>query len=110
MGHQHVDEDEFAERFWSFPLFVDEDKKFYNLFSFGRTTWKSGWGLFDSQAIQANREANSRKIDGNLKGDGPQLGGTIVLRRDGTVLYVHAMKGYGDNASIDDIIATVKSA
>ena len=46
---------------------------------------------------------------GLTQGDTWQQGGVMVVAPDGTVLYHHASKRPGDNASPDDIVAALRS-
>lgn len=46
---------------------------------------------------------------GTIQGDNWQQGGVMVVATDGTVLYHHASRRPGDNASPDDIVASLRS-
>lgn len=46
---------------------------------------------------------------GTIQGDNWQQGGVMVVATDGVVLYHHASRRPGDNASPDDIVAALRS-
>jgi hypothetical protein len=54
--------------------------------------------------------ARSRKIQTRTVGDAAQLGGSLVIRPDGTVAWSHMSDNAGDNASPEEILAAVRDA
>ena len=54
--------------------------------------------------------ARSRKIQTRTIGDAAQLGGSIVVRPDGNVVWSHMSDNAGDNASPQEILAAVRTA
>lgn len=44
-------------------------------------------------------------IKGDLKGDGFQLGATLLIDKGGEVLYEYRQTSYGDHPSMDDLKA-----
>ncbi|KAI0984777.1 hypothetical protein GJ496_008782 [Pomphorhynchus laevis] len=54
------------------------------------------------------RKSKSLNIKGNLKGDGLQKGGTIVVDTDGTLLYNFTQADVTDELNIDDMLNTLK--
>jgi hypothetical protein len=54
--------------------------------------------------------ARSRKIQTRTVGNAAQLGGSLVVRPDGTVAWSHMSDNAGDNASPEEILAAVHDA
>ena len=54
--------------------------------------------------------ARSRKIQTRTVGNAAQLGGSLVIRPDGTVAWSHMSDNAGDNASPEEILAAVRDA
>jgi AhpC/TSA antioxidant enzyme len=50
------------------------------------------------------------KVQGRIIGDASQLGGAMVIARDGEVVFEHRAKDASDNASPDEILAALGTA
>ena len=57
---------------------------------------------------EALKKANDNKVEGNLKGDGFQLGGQFVIDTDGSIKLDHRQKYYGDDAELEDILDAIE--
>ena len=55
-------------------------------------------------------EVKERKVQGNYKGDGFQMGGTFVVAPGGKVFLDKRQKYYGDDASPEEVLAAVRAA
>jgi hypothetical protein len=52
----------------------------------------------------------TRKLQTRTIGDPAQLGGSMVIRQDGTVAFAQMAKDAADNVSPDDLVAAVQGA
>lgn len=91
----------------SFPLLIDEKRATYRAAGLRKGTV---WELFR----RFNKEARARAArEGHrqhkLGKDPFQLGGTFVFAPGDRDLYAHRAKTYGDVATIDDILAALRS-
>lgn len=73
-------------RFWAGELYIDEEKRLYTSLGLERKGLTSAFGLLSSSVLRAASEARRAGVQGDLKGDGLQLGATYVLDADGVVL------------------------
>jgi hypothetical protein len=91
------------------PVLTDEERISYE--AVGAKTA----GVFDlwhpkvvaKGAVTGLRE---KTVQGRTIGDANQLGGAIVVRPDGTVVWSHMSTDAGDNASPEEILAAVRAA
>jgi hypothetical protein len=88
-------------RFWTGPLYRI-DKSVYE-FMFGK---KGLFGIFDIDK-EALKETRQNKISGNFKGDGLTLGGQILIAPPKRVLLEHRQARFGDDATIEEILAAI---
>lgn len=113
VGHEKFGEGSDSDRsfeaghYFSGPVYVNEGKELYSAL-FQRKGLLSGFGIFD-MSKERMKQVKERGTTGNLKGDGFQLGGTIVLQPDGTVKLFHQQKYYGDDATNEDILEALRS-
>lgn len=89
-------------------VFIDESKKTYNLMNFSKMGFLSGYGMMNPKVLVGAFSASKRGFKGNLRGDGLQLGGTIIVDKYGNIVYSHDQKNYTDYPKEDDLIKFVK--
>lgn len=95
VGLERLGVEEFQSgNFFSGDLFIDEGKKAYRLLDLPYLGWIRGiMGVFSRSAKAWNDETKKMGVEGNLKGDGFQLGGTYVLGpNDGNIWLAHPQK------------------
>jgi prostamide/prostaglandin F2alpha synthase len=90
-------------------VYIDEAKETYKALNFGSKSIFSLYGMANPFVYVKGYEAKKRGITGNMKGDGLQLGGTMVVDSNGEVIYKHTQKDYTDNPKVEDIIEAVKN-
>ncbi|KNC51661.1 uncharacterized protein AMSG_07723 [Thecamonas trahens ATCC 50062] len=90
--------------FWAGELFVNEGKTIHKALRLAKKGITSGFGLFNSTARKRIKESKDRGFEGNLKGDGFQLGGTFVFDIGGDLLYEFRQENYGEHAPLGDIL------
>lgn len=94
-----------AGGFWTGPLYVIDKRIYEKLFGRKGLT-DSFFGLLDmdKDAVAAAKLAG---IQGNLRGDGFQLGGQILVNTQGEVIFEHKQKRYGDDATFEEIQSAI---
>jgi prostamide/prostaglandin F2alpha synthase len=87
-------EDFQAGNYFSGDLYIDEGKKAYQLLQLPYLGWVKGiMGIFSRSSLAWNSETKKMGVQGNLKGDGFQLGATYVIGpREGAVWLAHPQK------------------
>ena len=95
IGLSFLDYDQFLEEdyFQGGEVFVDEAKASYNALNFKR---KSVFSLLNPMIYIGLIKLLLRGITGNIKGDGFQLGGTIICDYKGEIIYTHNQESYDD--------------
>jgi len=80
--------------YFSGDIYIDQGKKAYQLLGLPYLGWFKGiTDLFTRSTQTWNNETKKMGIQGNLKGDGFQLGGTFVLGpNDGKIWLAHPQK------------------
>lgn len=87
------------------PLYTDPTLAAYEAAHLERGVTKT----LDARALVPTLKAFARGgKQGMTQGDNWQQGGVMVVAADGTVLYHHASRRPGDNASPDDIVAALR--
>lgn len=95
VGLERLGLEEFqAGKFFTGDLYIDEGKKAYQRLQLPYLGWIKGITTLFTRSTKAwNDETKKMGIEGNLKGDGFQLGGTYVLgSKDGKVWLGHPQK------------------
>lgn len=89
IGHDVDGVEEFQrEQFFSGELYLDPKKETYSALGYGSVGACSGFrSLFKSEGRALIRETKDKGVKGNMKGDGWQLGGLLVVEKGGKVLY-----------------------
>jgi AhpC/TSA antioxidant enzyme len=107
LGESSSDKDRSFEKsgYWKGPVYTLDKEVFAELFG-RRGFFDNLYGLLDMDA-DALKKVKERKIEGNLKGDGFQLGGQMIVDTEGTVYLDHRPKSYGDDTEVDDLLDTL---
>ncbi len=93
-----------AGGYWTGELYTI-DKSVYT-YMFGK---KSIFGIFDIDK-EALKETRQNKISGNFKGDGLTLGGQILVAPPNRVVFEHKQKRFGDDATVEEILAVFENS
>ena len=111
VGLSLLDYEEFVmeEYFKDGNIYIDEDKKTYKALNFTSKGFFSAYGMLNPSLYIAGYQASKQGITGNLKGDGLQLGGTIICEKNGKVIYSHIQSSYTDFPKEEDISKIVKN-
>jgi peroxiredoxin len=91
------------------PVLADEKRQSYKAAGAKIATFSELLG----PKVVAKGVATSRKygvVQGKTIGHPAQLGGSMVIRQDGTVAWSHMSEDASDNAPADEILAAVKAA
>ena len=111
IGFTKLDYEEFDQEnyFKDGKIYIDETKETYDALSFGKKGIFSFYGMMNPKLYLKSIQASSKGISGNLKGDGTQLGGTIIVDKKGNVIYKHVQANYSDQPPVDEIINAVEN-
>lgn len=107
VGVEKLGVEEFIEgNFFSGDLYIDEGKKSYADLGFNRMGIMGIFGAVISRAARAaQNRAKALGLGGDLKGDGYQNGGALVVEKGGEKpLLVYVQKDAPDHASNKDIL------
>jgi len=96
-------------KFFSGDVFVDESKEAFMALGLRRSGLSDGYGFFDPASWAAVYRSWQRGVQGDLKGDGFQMGGTFVIV-GGKCVYDHRMQSPGDKPDVDEIEAALSAA
>ena len=115
--HEHVQSevDDFESQFWTGGnIYHDKMKHLYRLLGGGEIN--SGEflsALFSAATIKsyksATKELKEKGLSGSTKGSGVKVfGGTVVLRRGGSVFWMQAEKKLGDRLDIQTLLMKLR--
>ena len=94
---------DFVERFSiEFDVYTDPQRASYKA-----AGWRRPKGLSLRTFAHAGRAVLGGHLQGRTKGDAFQLGGIIVVGKDGEVLFEHADQEAGDHANVDDVVSAL---
>ena len=85
-------------------IYIDETKESYKLMDYKSKGFLNGYGMLNPKVYIDAYKAKNRGFNGNLDGDGYQLGGTIIIDKKGAIIYTHNQKSYTDYPKEEDII------
>jgi len=111
VGLAKLDYEDFVkgEYFKDGKIYIDESKASYEALNFGRKGASSMFGLLNPNMYLKALKASSKGISGNLKGDGTQLGGTLIVDKKGNIIYKHVQSSYSDQPAIEEIVKSVEN-
>lgn len=77
-------------------IYLDLKKETYKALGYEVKGASSIKDFFDFKILHMITEIYKKKLSGNLKGDGLQLGGTLIINRKGDVVFSHIQKTFHD--------------
>ncbi len=108
---------EFARDFWKREeqLYLDETLAFFRAVHGGALRKSSlFWTLINPikmyRVVKNFKKIGERTPRNNLNGEGLIMGGLIVFKRGGEVVYSHREKEWGDCAPIEKVLEAAKKA
>ena len=106
IGLEELGVEEFVEgKFFDGELYIDLKKEAYQSMGYKRFGFFSAIGsIFTKKAKELMAEGKAKKIDGNLKGDAYQNGGTIIVTKDSKVLLSYKQEQPSDHVEIEDVV------
>jgi len=106
VGLEELGLEEFQEgKYWSGELYIDQKQKCYQDLGYKRLGFFSAIGsVLNKKGRDQLGEAKSKGISGNLKGDGMQTGGTLVIAAGGKVVLNYSQEVPGDHVNPEDIL------
>jgi len=106
VGVEPLGVEEFIEgKFFDGELFLDNDKQTFKKMGFGRFSFLSLFSLFRSKKwTDANSMAKKMNLGGNLKGDGFQLGGALIVDVGGKTLYSYVQEDAADHIENEKVL------
>lgn len=106
VGVEELGVEEFVQgKFWAGELYIDEKKQSYSALGFRRLGYFATAGALLSKALRAGmKKASDQGITGNIKGDGFQNGGTIIVDKDGKVLFEYKQVEPSDHVDPNEIL------
>jgi prostamide/prostaglandin F2alpha synthase len=95
LGHEMLGVGEFyTGGYWQGALYIDKKKE---VFAQLGTNQGNLLGLLSRQTLDAGKAATERGTEGNLEGDGFQLGGVWVFDAAGVCTYSYKSDSFGDH-------------
>ena len=91
-----------------YAVLTDERRDVYGAFGFGRGPWWRVWGPATLRAYARLWRRGRRPTRPDE--DTLQLGGDVVVGRDGRIAYLHRSRGPADRPPIDDLIAAIRTS
>ncbi len=90
-------------------IYIDEDKSTYKIMEYGSKGIFSLFGMANPMVYVQARKASNKGITGNMKGDGFQLGGTIIVNQQGNIIFSHNQTSYTDHPDPAHIIEAIRN-
>ncbi len=91
------------DRLAPLTVLVDEARTAYRAYGFGRGTWRQVWGpkvwLAYARLLRAGRRFH-RPVEDTL-----QLGGDVVVDREGLISYLFRSSDPDDRPAVDELLA-----
>jgi AhpC/TSA antioxidant enzyme len=92
-----------------FPVLADEDRAVYRAYGLGRGPWWRVWGWSTLRRYGQLLRRPGQRLQ-RVQGDTLQLGGDVVVGRDGRLVLVRRSTGPADRPPVDDLVAAVRRA
>jgi prostamide/prostaglandin F2alpha synthase len=97
------------EGYFKGDLFLDTDKECYTALQYERFSFCDLLKkLFTGKWKTAKSKADSMGISGDMKGDGFQNGGAIVVDKNGRQLYEYRQEDAAEHISAEEILRALK--
>lgn len=104
-GHAHWARRFIEEEGIDFPIFIDPGLRSYEHFGMKRGL---GEVLGLKSLIHAGRALTSGHRQSDIRGDGLQNGGIVIVDENGDVVYSHIEEETGDLADLDEVMAALR--
>jgi len=92
-------------QFFAGDLYIDTKKETYKLLGFKRLNFFSIFpAIFSKVARAAYSKAKADQVGGDMKGDGMQTGGTMVIEKGGKTLLSFKQDGPADHVDPADVL------
>lgn len=107
VGLEELGVEEFVEgKFFDGELYIDLKKDCYKGLGYKRFNFFGGIGkIFGKKGRDAISEAKKSNISGNMKGDGFQNGGTIIIKGGGKEILLNYVQEHpADHVPLDDVL------
>jgi len=106
VGMEELGLEEFVKgNYFDGELFIDMKKKSFQAFGFKRLGFFGAIGsILGKKGRDMISEAKTKGIEGNLKGDAMQNGGTIVVAAGGKLLLMYMQESPADHVDPDDVL------
>lgn len=106
VGLEELGLEEFVEgKFFDGELYIDLKKEAFQSLGFKRLGFFAAVGsIFGKKAKELMSEAKSNDISGNMKGDGFQNGGTLVISPGNKVLLSFKQEAPSDHVEPEDVL------
>lgn len=90
-------------------LYIDTEKKCYKDLEFKKYNLLTlAGGLVAAETRKSLAKSNSMGLQGDMKGDGMQIGGTIVVSSGGEkMLFCHKQKSPGDHTNVEAVLESL---
>jgi len=96
-------------KFFAGELYIDTEKQCYNALQFRRVgVCEALGGLCGRKWSQVAANAKSKGIEGDMKGDGMQNGGTLVIGRKGRLLFEYLQVDPSDHIEANDVLKSLE--
>ncbi|XP_067945952.1 prostamide/prostaglandin F synthase-like [Watersipora subatra] len=104
VGLESLGVEQFVEgKFFDGELYIDTKKQCYKDMGYKRMSFFATIGqLFTKEA--RNSYSESGKLGGDLKGDGYQNGGTIVVEKGGKLLLSYVQENVAGHVELTDVL------
>ncbi|XP_019855199.1 PREDICTED: prostamide/prostaglandin F synthase-like [Amphimedon queenslandica] len=98
-------EDFVKNKYFAGDIYIDDKRKCYKDLNFKRYGVLGALkAVISSYSSKILAEARERNIEGNLKGDGLQNGGLLIVRKGGELIFLHREEFPGDFCTDETII------
>lgn len=106
VGLEELGVEEFVkDKYFDGDLYIDATQQCYKDLGYKRVGYLSGIASLATKEVRDTAAAAKKEnISGNLKGDGFQTGGTVVLQQGGQVLLSYEQKGFADHVALSDVL------
>lgn len=102
---------EFQEKYWPHPLYLDEEKSFYEALGNRKITGLSfSWNPFTlyKSFVDIGKRMKEKNVSGNMRGEGLTLGGIFVIsNKKQSIEYTYA-ESTGKEIPTEEIIEATK--
>ncbi|KAI9297354.1 hypothetical protein K502DRAFT_323340 [Neoconidiobolus thromboides FSU 785] len=90
--------------YWHGEIYLDTKKSIYQYFGFEKVpVLKSLKKLFRKSTRKAIKQSN-KETPGNFRGDGFQMGGTVIINEQGQLIYKYSQQEFEEYPTIEEII------